>query len=55
MIVAAKTLALSGVDLLNDPKLIEAARADFNKRRAGIDYRSRIPQNQRPPLNYRDK
>jgi aminobenzoyl-glutamate utilization protein B len=55
MIVAAKTLALSGVDLLNDPKLIEAARADFNKRRAGVDYRSRIPQNQRPPLNYRDK
>jgi aminobenzoyl-glutamate utilization protein B len=55
MIVAAKTLALSGVDLLNDPKLIEAARADFNKRRAGIDYRSRIPSNQGPPLNYRDK
>jgi aminobenzoyl-glutamate utilization protein B len=55
MIVAAKTLALSGVDLLSDPKLIEAARADFNKRRAGIEYRSRIPSNQGPPLNYRDK
>jgi aminobenzoyl-glutamate utilization protein B len=55
MVVAAKTLALSGVDLLNDPKLIEAARADFNKRRSGIDYRSRIPASQGPPLNYRDK
>jgi aminobenzoyl-glutamate utilization protein B len=55
MVVAAKTLALSGIDLLNDPKLIEAARADFNKRRAGHEYRSRIPANQNPPLNYRDK
>lgn len=55
MIVAAKTLALTGIDLLHDPKLIEAARADFNKRRAGYEYRSRIPANQKPPLNYRDK
>ena len=55
MVVAAKTLALSGLDLLNDPKLIEAARADFSQRRAGVDYRSRIPANQKPPLNYRDK
>ncbi len=55
MVVAAKTLALSGIDLLNDLKLIEAARADFNKRRAGYEYRSRIPANQKPPLNYRDK
>ncbi|MFN0110042.1 MAG: amidohydrolase [Blastocatellia bacterium] len=53
--VAAKTLALTGIDLLNDPKLIEAAKADFNKRRAGFEYRSRIPANQKPPLNYRDK
>ena len=55
MVVAAKTLALSAVDLMQDAKLIETARADFNKRRAGHDYRSRIPANQKPPLNYRDK
>jgi aminobenzoyl-glutamate utilization protein B len=55
MVVAAKTLALSAVDLLRDAKLIEAARADFNKRRAGNEYRSRIPAAQKPPLNYRDK
>jgi aminobenzoyl-glutamate utilization protein B len=55
MVVAAKTLALSAVDLMQDAKLIEAARTDFNKRRAGHDYRSRIPANQKPPLNYRDK
>ncbi len=55
MVVAAKTLALSAIDLTQDSKLIEAARADFNKRRAGYEYRSRIPANQKPPLNYRDK
>jgi aminobenzoyl-glutamate utilization protein B len=55
MVVAAKTLALTTVDLLTDPKHIEAARASFNKRRAGYEYRSRIPAAQKPPLNYRDK
>lgn len=55
MVVAAKTLALSAIDLTQDAKLIEVARADFNKRRAGHEYRSRIPLNQKPPLNYRDK
>ncbi len=53
--VAAKTLTLTALDLLNDPKLLEAAKADFNNRRAGYDYRSRIPANQKPALNYRDK
>jgi aminobenzoyl-glutamate utilization protein B len=55
MVIAAKTLALSGVDLFHDAKLIEAARADFNGRRSGHEYRSRIPMSQKPPLNYRDK
>jgi aminobenzoyl-glutamate utilization protein B len=55
MVVAAKALALSTVDLLHDQQLIEAAREDFNKRRAGHEYRSRIPMDQKPPLNYRDK
>ncbi len=53
--VAAKTLTLSAIDLLNNPKHIEEARSDFNKRRAGHEYRSRIPANQKPALNYRDK
>ncbi len=55
MLLAAKTLTLTAIDLLGDPKLIEAAKTDFNKRRAGYEYRSRIPANQKPPLNYRDK
>lgn len=55
MIVAAKTLALTAVDLFTDPKQVEVARANFNQRRAGHEYRSRIPPEQKPPLNYRDK
>ena len=55
MVVAAKTLALTAVDLFSDPKLVEAARASFEKRRAGREYRSRIPPDHQPPLDYRGK
>jgi aminobenzoyl-glutamate utilization protein B len=54
MVVAAKSLVLTAVDLYTDPKRIEAAKASFEKRRAGHNYRSRIPADQKPPLNYRD-
>jgi aminobenzoyl-glutamate utilization protein B len=53
MLLAAKVLALSTLDLIADPKLIAAARADFNERRAGAAYRSRIPAGAKPPLDYR--
>ena len=55
MVLAAKTLVLMGLDLLEKPALIEAAKKDFDVRRAGQTYRSRLPQNAKPPLNYRDK
>lgn len=55
MLVAAKTLALSAHDLFTDPEQIRAARASFDKRRAGHEYRSRVPADQKPPLHYRDK
>jgi len=54
MIVAAKTLALSAADLFEDPKLLEAARKEFDARRAGNPYKSRIPASHKPPLHYRD-
>jgi aminobenzoyl-glutamate utilization protein B len=54
MLVAAKSLVLTAVDLYTDPKQIEAAKASFEKRHAGYDYRSRIPADHKPPLNYRD-
>jgi aminobenzoyl-glutamate utilization protein B len=55
MLVAAKTLALTAMDLFGDPSLISAARADFEKRRAGREYRSRLPPEMKPPLTYRQK
>jgi aminobenzoyl-glutamate utilization protein B len=55
MLAAAKTLALSAVDLFTDPAELKAARASFEKRRAGHEYQSRIPAEHKPPLNYRDK
>jgi aminobenzoyl-glutamate utilization protein B len=55
MLVAAKTLALTAVDLLTDPAQVRAARQSFDKRRAGFEYRSRLPPGQKAPLSYRDK
>jgi aminobenzoyl-glutamate utilization protein B len=55
MLVAAKTLALSAMDLYTDPGELKAARASFEQRRAGHEYQSRLPAGHKPPLNYRDK
>ena len=55
MMVAAKTLALSAMDLFTDSAQVKAARESFDRRRAGFEYRSRVPADQKPPLNYRDK
>ncbi len=53
MVVAAKSLVLTAIDLFTDPAQVAAAKASFEKRRAGFEYRSRIPAGQKPPLNYR--
>jgi len=53
MLVAAKTLAISAMDLLTDKKQVEAARASFEKRKGSRKYESRLPADQKPPLNYR--
>jgi aminobenzoyl-glutamate utilization protein B len=55
MVVAAKALAASALELLTVPAELAAARASFEKRKAGRTYRSRLPAGQKPPLNYRDK
>jgi len=54
MVVAAKTMALTALDLFTNPDHIKAARASFDQRRAGYEYRSRIPAEHKPPLNYRE-
>ena len=53
MLVAAKALALTASDLFADPKLVEAAKADFEKQMKGKTYTSQIPADQKAPLDYR--
>jgi len=54
MEVAAKTLALTGLALFKDPKLVAAARAEFDKLRGpNFEYVS-IVGDRAPPLNYRN-
>jgi aminobenzoyl-glutamate utilization protein B len=52
MMVAAKTMALTALDLFLDPSHLAAARAEFEKRTAGHVYRSRLG-NRKPALDYR--
>ena len=53
MIAAAKTLALTTMDLLLEPQQLAAAKQNFVQRKSGNDYRSRLPAEQKPPLDYR--
>ncbi|MCI0585807.1 MAG: amidohydrolase [Planctomycetes bacterium] len=49
MLVAAKTLALTAVDLVRDPALREAARQDFVRRRGSSPLRSLVPEGRKAP------
>lgn len=48
--VAAKVMALTGVDMLTDPTLLERAKAFFLEETEGKPYESPIPVDQKPPL-----
>jgi len=49
-VVAAKVMALTGVDLLTDPALLQAAKDFFLEQTGGEPYVSPIPVEQAPPL-----
>ena len=49
MIYAAKTLAVSALDLIEDSQQVAAARADWQQRMADRQYFSFIPKGQSPP------
>ena len=51
MLVAARTLALSALELIENPKEIEAAKSDFEKRKAGRSWLTRIGPDAKPPLD----
>ncbi len=48
--VAAKVIALTGIDLLADADLLARAKAFFQKATEGKPYRSPVPQDQTPPM-----
>jgi aminobenzoyl-glutamate utilization protein B len=53
MVVAAKTMALTAVDLFTDPANIEKAKAEFDlKRGPGFVYKTRLAD-RKPALDYR--
>jgi len=52
MMVAAKAMALTTVELFSNPSHLTAARAEFAKRLDGFVYRNRIGD-RKPPLDYR--
>jgi aminobenzoyl-glutamate utilization protein B len=52
MMVAAKTMALTAIDLFTDPSHVQRAKAELEQRRAGHVYKSRIGD-RKPPLDYR--
>jgi aminobenzoyl-glutamate utilization protein B len=53
MMIAAKVLALSAVDLLQDPQTLQEAKADFDKRMKDRKYTTKIPQEQKAPKTIR--
>ncbi|MBI4553747.1 MAG: amidohydrolase [Candidatus Latescibacteria bacterium] len=53
MVVAAKALACTGIELLTNPKAVEAAWADFRARTKDTTFVSLIPPGQGPPTAIR--
>ncbi len=53
MMVAAKTMALTGVDLFKDPSIITRAKAEFTKDVGSYNYEALLGD-RKPALNYRD-
>jgi aminobenzoyl-glutamate utilization protein B len=55
MVVAARTLALSAMELLTNPNELDAAKTSFEKRRAGRTWSTLITPETKPPLDYTGK
>jgi aminobenzoyl-glutamate utilization protein B len=49
LLVAAKVLALSAVDLLQDPQVLKDSKADFDERMKDRRYTTRVPKGQKAP------
>lgn len=53
MMVAAKTMALTAIDLFTDPSLISKAKEEFLKAKGDYQYKALLGD-RKPALNYRD-
>ena len=53
MIVAAKTMALTAIDLFSDPAIIVKATDEFKKAKGNYKYQALLGD-RKPALNYRD-
>ncbi len=51
MLLAAKTLALTGVDLITKTEELKKIREEFQAKTRGVKYRTPIPAGQKPPLD----
>ena len=49
-VAASKVIAMTGIDLITDPELLQAAKKDFLERTGGKAYESPIPADLEPPL-----
>jgi len=52
MVIAARTLALGAIDLFEHPEQVQAAHEAFEKRKAGRTWKTRVPVDGKPPLDY---
>ena len=53
MMVAARTMALTAIDLFTDPALIQRAKEEFKKDKGDYQYKALLGD-RKPALNYRD-
>jgi len=53
MMTAAKVLALTAVDLFQDPQVLKDAKADFDQRMKDRKYTTRVPKGQKAPKTIR--
>ena len=54
MMIAAKTIALTGMQLLDEPKIIEAAKKEFLEKRGANFIYTPMLGDRKPALNYRN-
>jgi aminobenzoyl-glutamate utilization protein B len=50
MLVAAKTLAATAIDMFKNPSVVEAAKKDLEERKKGHPFRLLTPPNRKPPI-----